>query len=110
LLESAYLACLTFELHQLGLKLRTQWPVPVVYEGVSLDCGFRDIVVEDAVILEIKAVEQLAAIHLAQMMTYLRLSGHSLGLVTNFNTKVLTSGIRRVVNNFPDSSHMVDGI
>jgi GxxExxY protein len=71
LLESVYLACLVFELRELGLKLHTQWPVPVVYEDVRLDCGFRvDVIVEDAVILEIKAVEQLAAIHLAQMMTY----------------------------------------
>jgi GxxExxY protein len=84
------------------LKLQTQRPVPVMCEGVRLDCGFRvDVIVEEAVILEIKAVEQPTAIHLAQMMTYLRLSGHSLGLVINFNTKVLTNGIRRVVNNFP---------
>lgn len=105
LLESAYLACLVFELCNLGLELQTEQGLPVVYEGVRLDCGFRvDVIVEDAVILEIKSVEQLATIHLAQMMTYLRLSGHSLGLVINFNTKILTSGIRRVVNSFPDSA------
>jgi GxxExxY protein len=105
LLESAYLACLAFELRREGLKVRTQFPVPVAYEDVTLDCGFRaDVIVEDAVILEIKAVEQLAAIHLAQMMTYLRLTGHSVGLIINFNTKVLTQGVRRVVNKFPDAT------
>ncbi len=103
LLESVYIACLAFELGQLGLKLQTQSPVPVVYEGVKLDCGFRaDVIVEDAVILEIKAVERLAPLHRAQMLTYLRLSGHTVGLLMNFNTTILKNGVERVVNGFDD--------
>jgi GxxExxY protein len=105
LLESVYIACLAFELTQLGRTLRTQSPVPVVYEGVKLDCGFRaDLIVEDAVILEIKAVERLAPIHHAQMLTYLRLSGHTVGLIMNFNTTILKNGIERVVNGFDDGT------
>jgi PD-(D/E)XK nuclease superfamily len=74
-----------------------------VYKGVKLDCGFRaDLIVEDAVIVEIKAVDRIAPIHQAQMLTYLRLSGYALGLIINFNTKLLTDGVKRVVNGFPD--------
>jgi GxxExxY protein len=103
LLESVYLACLVFELGQLGFKLQTQSPIPVVYKRVKLDCGFRaDLIVEDAVIVEIKAVDRIAPIHQAQMLTYLRLSGCALGLIINFNTKLLTDGVKRVVNGFPD--------
>jgi GxxExxY protein len=103
LLESVYLACLVFELGQLGFKLQTQSPIPVVYKRVRLDCGFRaDLIVEDAVIVEIKAVDRIAPIHQAQMVTYLRLSGYALGLIINFNTKLLTDGVKRVVNGFPD--------
>jgi GxxExxY protein len=93
LLETVYLACLVFELGQLGFKLQTQSPIPVVYKRVRLDCGFRaDLIVEDAVIVEIKAVDRIAPIHQAQMLTYLRLSGYALGLIINFNTKLLTDG------------------
>jgi GxxExxY protein len=103
LLESVYLACLVFELGQLGFKLQTQSLIPVVYKRVRLDCGFRaDLIVEDAVIVEIKAVDRIAAIHQAQMLTYLRLSGHVVGLIINFNAKLLTDGIKRVVNGFPE--------
>jgi GxxExxY protein len=103
LLESVYLACLVFELGRLGFKLQAQSPIPVVYKGIRLDCGFRaDLIVEDAVIVEIKAVDRLAPIHNAQMLTYLRLSGYALGLIINFNTKLLTDGVRRVVNGFPE--------
>jgi GxxExxY protein len=74
-----------------------------VYKGVRLDCGFRaDLIVEDAVIVEIKAVDRIAPIHQAQMLTHLRLSGYALGLIINFNTKLLTDGVKRVVNGFPD--------
>ena len=104
LLESAYETCLTFELVQRGLKVEQQKPLPVVYREVKLDCGYRlDLLVEEAVIVEVKAVDRLMAIHQAQLLSYLRLSGCKVGLLLNFNVKVLKDGIRRVVNNFPDS-------
>lgn len=75
-----------------------QVPLPVVYKGVHLDCGYRmDLVVENQVVIELKTVEALHPIHEAQMLTYLRLSGHRLGLILNFNSPVLKSGIRRIV-------------
>jgi GxxExxY protein len=104
LLESAYEECLTFELMQRGLKVEQQKPLPVVYREVKLDCGYRlDLLVEEAVIVEVKAVDHLAPIHKAQLLSYLRLSGCKVGLLINFNVKVLKDGIRRVVNDFPDS-------
>ena len=104
LLESAYEECLTFELMQRGLKVEQQKPLPVVYREVKLDCGYRlDLLVEEAVIVEVKAVDRLAPIHQAQLLSYLRLSGCKVGLLINFNVKVLKDGIRRVVNDFPDS-------
>jgi GxxExxY protein len=104
LLESAYEACLTFELVQRGLKVEQQKPLPVVYREVKLDCGYRlDLLVEEAVIVEVKAVDRLMPIHQAQLLSYLRLAGFKVGLLLNFNVKVLKDGIRRVVNNFPDS-------
>lgn len=105
LLESAYEACLAFELAQRGLKVEQQKPLPVVYKDVKLDCGYRlDLLVEDAVIVEIKAVDRLAPIHKAQLLSYLKLTGCKVGLLLNFNVQVLKHGIRRVVNNFPDSA------
>ena len=102
LLESAYEACLTFELAQRGLKVEPQKPLPVVYKEVHLDCGYRlDLLVENAVIVEIKAVESLAPIHQAQLLSYLRLSGCKVGLLINLNVKVLKDGLRRLVNDFP---------
>jgi len=104
LLESAYEECLTFELVQRGLKVEQQKPLPVVYREVKLDCGYRlDLLVEEAVIVEVKAVDRLAPIHQAQLLSYLRLSGCKVGLLINFNVKVLKDGIRRVVNDFSDS-------
>jgi GxxExxY protein len=103
LLESAYEASLAFELAQRGLSTQVQKPLPVVYKGVRLDCGYRlDLLVEDKVIVEIKAVDRLAPIHQAQLLSYLKLSGYKLGLLINFNVPVLKEGIRRVVNTFPD--------
>jgi GxxExxY protein len=103
LLESAYEACLAFELRQRGLKVEQQKPVPVVYRDVKLDCGYRlDLLVEDCVIVEIKSVDHLAAIHEAQLLSYLKLTGCKIGLLINFNVKMLMSGIKRVVNDFPD--------
>ena len=102
LLESVYLACLAFELAEEGVGVETQRPIPVEYRGVRLECGFRaDLIVEGAVIVEVKSLERLAPVHQAQMITYLRLSGCLVGLILNFNSSVMKDGIKRVVNNFP---------
>ncbi|RMF91100.1 MAG: GxxExxY protein [Nitrospinota bacterium] len=104
LLESAYEACLAFELAERGLQVEQQKPLPVVYREVKLDCGYRlDLLVEGMVVVEIKAVERLMPVHQAQLLSYLRLSGCKVGLLINFHTTVLKDGIRRVVNDFPDS-------
>jgi GxxExxY protein len=108
LLESAYESCLAFELRQMSLKVETQKPLPVVYRDVKLDCGYRlDLVVEDAVVVEIKAVDQLAPIHDAQLLSYLRLSGMRVGLLINFHVRVLKNGLKRIVDDFPDSARPV---
>ena len=105
LLESAYEECLCYELSQAGIKFERQKPLPVRYKEVNLDCGYRlDLVVEQKLILELKAVEQIAPIHEAQLLTYLKLSGLTLGLLINFNVPVLKSGIKRIANNFQDSA------
>jgi GxxExxY protein len=105
LLESAYETCLAFELRERGFKVEQQQPLPVVYKNVKLDCGYRlDLVVEGCVILEIKAVEQLAPIHDAQLLSYLRLSGKKVGLILNFHERILKDGLKRIVNEFPDSA------
>jgi GxxExxY protein len=96
LLESAYEECLCRELSIRGLKFNRQVDIPVEYKGVLLDCGYRiDLIVSDAVILELKCAERIEKIHEAQLLTYLRLSGKRVGLLLNFNAPVLTSGIRR---------------
>src|SRR5437762_3462488 len=98
LLESAYEECLCFELMQNSIAFARQVPLRVIYKDVRLDCGYRmDIVVEQQLVIEIKAVEGLLPIHGAQMLTYLRLSGHNLGLLMNFNSVVLKDGLRRFV-------------
>jgi GxxExxY protein len=103
LLESSYEACLAFELAQKGLRVEPQKPLPLVYKQVKLDCGYRlDLLVDGAVIVEIKAVDGLAPIHEAQLMSYLKLSGCHVGLLINFNVKTLKDGLRRFVNNFPE--------
>jgi GxxExxY protein len=104
LLESAYEACLAFELAQRGLRVERQKPLPVIYREIELDCGYRlDLLVEEAVIVEVKAVDRLMPIHQAQLLSYLKLSDCRVGLLINFNVKLLKDGIRRVVNDFPDS-------
>ena len=104
LLESAYEACLAFELRDRGLRVEIQKPLPVVYRDVKLECGYRlDLLVEESVIVEIKVVDRLMPIHQAQLLSYLKLSGCKVGLLMNFNVRVLKNGIRRMVNNFPDS-------
>jgi len=105
LLESAYQECLCFELLKAGLFVEKQKPMPLVYSQVKLDCGYRvDIMVERRLILEIKSVEALTDIHLAQVLTYLRLANCRLALLMNFNVLHLREGIRRVVNNYDDSA------
>jgi GxxExxY protein len=102
LLESAYEACLAHELHARGMLFATQVPLPVVYKGRQLDVGYRlDLVVEHAVIVELKSIEQFDRIHTAQMLSYLRLSGLRLGLLINFNVPKLVDGIRRVAKALP---------
>jgi GxxExxY protein len=99
LLESAYEACLTHELRERGLKVETQRALPVNYKGLRLDAGYRmDLLVEQTLIVELKSVEELQPIHLAQMLTYLKQSGLSLGLLINFNVPLLRHGIKRVVH------------
>ena len=96
LLESAYQACLLYELRQLGLAVENEKALPVVYKDVVLECGYRiDLLVENAVIVELKAVDELAGIHQAQILSYLKLSGCSVGLLLNFNVTQLTQGIKR---------------
>jgi GxxExxY protein len=103
LLESAYEACMTYELTQRRLAFERQKPLPVVYRTVKLDCGYKlDFVVEDAVVLELKAVQSLENVHKMQLLTYLRLSGKSVGLLMNFNVEQLRNGIVRIANRFPN--------
>ncbi|HET6573782.1 MAG TPA: GxxExxY protein [Fimbriiglobus sp.] len=103
LLESAYEACLEYELLERGLKVNRQHPLPVKYRGALVECGYRiDLLVNDLVILELKAVERLEKIHEAQLHTYLRLTNLNLGLLLNFNVVRLTDGIKRIVRGFPD--------
>jgi GxxExxY protein len=98
LLESAYEECFCHELHLRGLNFQRQVELPVAYKGLKLDCGYRlDVVVEDAVIVELKSIEQVSPIHQAQLLTYLRLSGKKVGLLINFNVAVLKNGIVRRV-------------
>lgn len=100
LLESVYQQCLFYELKKTGLRVEKEKPLPVFYEEVVLDCGYRlDLVVESRVIVELKSVESLSDIHLAQMLTYLKLSGCEIGLLINFNVTQLIKGIKRVINN-----------
>lgn len=98
LLESTYQACLTQELRLRGFEVRTEVGLPVVYEGIKLDVGYRiDILVEDAVVVEVKSVDAIAPIHQAQVLSYLKLSEKSLGLLINFNVVHLKDGIKRFV-------------
>lgn len=101
LLESAYEACLVYELAGHGLKVECQKSLPVTYHGVYLDCGYRiDLLVEGKVVVELKAVEKLEPIHEAQLLSYLKLSGCKLGLLINFNVKILKDGVKRLVYGF----------
>lgn len=99
LLESAYEECLFYELKKSNLKVEKQKALPLIYEEVKLDVGYRiDMIIEDKFIVEVKSVEALTDVHLAQFLTYLRLSDCRLGLLINFNVKLLKEGVRRVIN------------
>jgi GxxExxY protein len=98
LMESAYEQCLAYELNRRGVAVRRQIALPIIYEGVRLDAGYRlDMVVEDTVIVEIKAVDALTALHEAQIMTYLKLSALRIGLLVNFNVLLFKNGLKRFV-------------
>lgn len=103
LLESTYEACLAYEIAENELSVERQKALPVKYRGVYLDCGYRiDLLIEGKAIVELKAVERLEPIHQAQLLSYLKLSGCSVGLLMNFNVKYIKSGIRRLVLNFKE--------
>ncbi len=101
LLERAYLECLFYELQSIGLKVEKQRALPLVYKEIKLDAGYRlDLIVEDKVIIEVKSVEALNDVHVAQVLTYLKLSGCKVGLLMNFNVLRLVEGLKRLVNKF----------
>ena len=101
LLESAYQECLYYELKKNGLRVEKEKPLPLIYEEVKLDCGYRlDLLVENKVIVEIKSVEALNDIHLAQVLTYLKLNNSQIGLLINFNVLQLIKGLKRVINKY----------
>ena len=100
LLESTYETCLAYELKEMGLDVKQQQALPVVYKEVKLDAGYRiDLLIENKVIIEIKSVEALADIHTAQLLTYLKLKDLKLGLLINFNSVRVVDGLKRIVNN-----------
>lgn len=99
LLENAYKECMFYKINQSGLFVEKEKPMPLVFEEVKLDCGYRmDLLVENKLVIELKSVEALNDIHLAQTLTYLKLGNFKLGLLINFNVLLLKSGIKRVVN------------
>ncbi len=99
LLESAYKACLFYKLIQTGLFVEQEKPMPLIFETVKLDCGYRiDLLVENKVVIEIKSCEALNDVHLAQTLTYLKLGNYKLGLLINFNVLKVKDGLRRVIN------------
>ena len=100
LLESVYEAALAYELEQIGLSIERQKGIPVVYDEIRLELGFRaDIIVEEKVIIEIKSIEALQDVHFKQLLTYLKLTNLKLGLLINFNESLLKNGLKRIVNN-----------
>jgi GxxExxY protein len=110
LLESAYQTCLLYELKERGIYAETEKSLPVVYKGISLDCGYRiDMLVEkDKIIIENKSVKEINDVHMAQILSYLRLSGVSLGFLFNFNVRSLKDGIKRIVLNDKNTSSTTD--
>ncbi len=105
LLESAYEACLAYDLTEAGWAVEKQKALPLIYRGLSMDCGYRlDLLVDGKVIVEVKSVEALAPIHQAQLLSYLKLSGCKLGLIINFNVTLLKHGIMRLAHNLEEST------
>ena len=105
LLESVYEAVMLYEIRKRGLQVDSQVPIPVVWESVKLEVGFRaDLIVERKVVVELKSVELIAPVHKKQLLTYLRLADCRLGLLINFGAELIKNGISRVVNNLPDSA------
>jgi GxxExxY protein len=103
LLESAYQAVMVYELRNCGLKVESEVTMPIHYNGITLEAGYRaDIVVEKRVIIELKSVEKIADVHKKQLLTYLRLANMHLGLLINFNTPLIKDGITRIVNGLPE--------
>jgi GxxExxY protein len=103
LLENAYLACLEHDLRAMNLHVERQVPIPFVYRGVTVPCAYRaDMVVQRALLVEVKSLEALALVHRQQLYTYLRLGDYRLGLLLNFGAATMKEGIKRVVNGFPD--------
>jgi GxxExxY protein len=99
MLESAYEACMVHELMQRGLRVERQKPLPLIYKGVTIDCGYRlDLLVESSVIVELKSVDRIESVHSKQVLTYLKLSGIKVGLLINFNVEYLRKGLTRLVN------------
>ncbi len=100
MLEAVYKECLYYRLVKSGLNVEKEKPIPVVFEEVKMECGYRaDLLVEGKVVIEIKSVDAIAEVHLAQTLTYLKFSGCNLGLLMNFNVVLLKDGVKRVVNN-----------
>ena len=105
LLESAYEACLSRELRKRGLRVESQVPISVIYDGETLDVGYRaDLIIEGLVLVELKSVENVLPVHKAQLLSYLRLSHKQVGLLINFNVEHLRDGIKRVINSAPKFS------
>lgn len=105
LLESAYEECFCYELSQNGMVVNRQVPLPVIYKGIKLDCGYKiDVLVDDIIIIELKTVERLLPKHEAQLLTYLKVYQRPLGLLMNFNVPILKNGIKRLVNHFQENS------
>ena len=98
LLESEYKECLFYELIKKGFKVEKEFPIPIVYEEIKLDYGYRlDLLIEDILVIELKTVEALNEVHVAQLLTYLKLGGYKLGLLINFNVIHLRTGIKRII-------------
>ncbi len=99
LLESAYQECLFYKLKERGLMVEKEKPMPLVFENVKLECGYRiDLLVENKIVIELKSVESLTDVHLAQILTYMKLGNYKLGFLINFNVALLRQGIKRVIN------------
>ena len=111
LLESAYQKCLTYELNKRNLHVDCEVTLPIHYDGINIDVGYRaDMIVEDCILIENKTVDQLAPIHEAQLLTYLKLGNYKLGFLLNWNATLIKYGIKRIVNNLPEPTRRANDI